>query len=99
MPQGFRRLASDAGAPAPAEPATSRVVEYPLAALTVRVAEMLVPPAADPPALPEQVSVNVLLPAPVGVTARVPLVACVPLHAPLALQALALVVDQVSVAD
>src|SRR6185437_7367734 len=99
IPQGFRRLASEASAPAPAESATSRVVEYPLAALTVRVAEMLVLPAADPPPAPEQVRVNVLLPAPTGVTAWVPLVACVPLHAPLALQVPALVVDQLSVAD
>jgi hypothetical protein len=75
------------------------VVEYPLAALTVRVVETLASPPPDPPETPEQVRVNVLLPAPVGVTDWVPLVACVPLHAPLALHALALVDDQVSVAD
>jgi hypothetical protein len=51
------------------------------------------------PEAPEHVRVNVLLPAPLGVTDSVPLVACVPLHPPLALQVLALVDDQVSVAD
>ena len=72
------------------------MVEYPLAALTVSVVDTLVFPA---PEAPEHVRVNVLLPAPLGVTDSVPLVACVPLHPPLALQVLALVDDQVSVAD
>ena len=61
--------------------------------MTVKVAE----PLALPPA-PEQVNVYVSVPAAVGVSVAVPLVGSVPLHAPLAVQAVALVEDQVSVA-
>jgi hypothetical protein len=45
-----------------------------------------------------QLRVYVTLPAPAGVTDCVPLVASVPVHPPLAVQLLALVVDQVKVA-
>ena len=45
-----------------------------------------------------QLRVYVTFPAPVGVTDCVPLVASVPVHPPLAVQLLALVVDQVKVA-
>jgi hypothetical protein len=49
-------------------------------------------------AAPEQVSVYEAVPAAVGVTVSVPLVGCVPLQAPLAVQDVAFVEDQVSVA-
>ena len=49
-------------------------------------------------AAPEQLSVYDSVPAAVGVTVSVPLVAWVPLQAPLAVQDVAFVEDQVSVA-
>lgn len=45
-----------------------------------------------------QLKVYVTFPAAVGVTGCVPLVFCVPVHPPLAVQLLALVVDQVKAA-
>jgi hypothetical protein len=68
----------------------------------VRITDIAVVPPPPPP-YPEpdgavQVSVYVLLPAVVGVTTWVPVVASLPLHAPLALQVLAPVVDHISVA-
>jgi hypothetical protein len=62
-------------------------------ALTVSVAEAL-----PLPPLPVQVKVYVSDPAIVGVSAAVPLVASVPLQAPLAVHVVALVDDQVNVA-
>jgi uncharacterized protein (UPF0212 family) len=62
-------------------------------AFTVSVAEAL-----PLPPFPVQVSVYVSVPAAVGVSDCVPLVVCVPLHAPLAVHDVALVDDQVRVA-
>jgi hypothetical protein len=62
-------------------------------AVTVNVADCL----ALPPA-PVQVRVYASLPVAVGVSVAVPLVAWVPLHAPLAVQDVAFVEDQVRVA-
>jgi hypothetical protein len=62
-------------------------------AFTVSVAEALpVPP------LPVHVNVYVAVPAAAGVSDCVPLVVCVPLHAPLAVHDVALVDDQVRIA-
>jgi hypothetical protein len=48
---------------------------------------------------PLQVSVNVSVPTAVGVSVTVPVTACDPLHAPLAVQVVPLVADQVRVDD
>jgi hypothetical protein len=64
-----------------------------LITVTASTAEAL----ALPPG-PVQVSMYVSVPATLGETVRLPDVACVPLHAPLAMQELALLLDQVSVA-
>ena len=63
------------------------------AAFVINVAEAL----ALPP-VPVHVRVYALAPVAVGISLAVPEVFCAPLHAPLALQEVAFVEDQVSVA-
>jgi hypothetical protein len=78
--------------PPPAFP--ERTVTVASCAVTVRFATLVAFALADP----EQANMYVADPAALGVTTMVPLVACVPVHAPLAVQEVALVEDQVSVA-
>ena len=67
--------------------------EPPAAAATVKAAV----PLAVPPA-PVQARAKLAVPAALGLTLKVPLVASAPLHAPLAVQEVAFVEDQVTVA-